>query len=190
MSNGKWRNLTLVRCVECCLSFLSHGSWNWLDIRFTFFFFFCLFRAAPMAYGSSQARGWIGAVAASLHQSSWQHPVLNPTSKAKDWTWALMDASKICFCWATMGTPSLFFYFFIFYFFNLFFVLFFCHFLGCSRSIWRFPGYGSNQSCSHQPMPEPQQLGIQVTSATYTSAHSNTRSLTHWARPGNKPTTS
>ena len=29
---------------------------------------FCLFRAAPMAYGSSQARGWIGAVAAGLRQ--------------------------------------------------------------------------------------------------------------------------
>ena len=32
-------------------------------------FFFGLFRAAPMAYGGSQARGQIGAVAASLHQS-------------------------------------------------------------------------------------------------------------------------
>ena len=33
---------------------------------FSFFFFFCLFRAAPEAYGCSQARGPIGAVAASL----------------------------------------------------------------------------------------------------------------------------
>ena len=34
-----------------------------------FFFFvcvFCLFRAAPMAYGSSQARGQSGAIAAGL----------------------------------------------------------------------------------------------------------------------------
>ena len=31
--------------------------------------FFCLFRAAPAAYGSSQARGRIGAVAAGLYQS-------------------------------------------------------------------------------------------------------------------------
>ena len=30
---------------------------------------YCLFRAAPTAYGSSQARGLIGAVAASLCQS-------------------------------------------------------------------------------------------------------------------------
>ena len=37
-----------------------------------FFFFFCLFaisKAAPTAYGGSQARGLIGAIAASLHQS-------------------------------------------------------------------------------------------------------------------------
>ena len=33
------------------------------------FFVFCLFRATPMAYGSSQARGQIGAVAAGLRQS-------------------------------------------------------------------------------------------------------------------------
>ena len=33
------------------------------------FFFFGLFRATPMAYGGSQARGLIEAVAAGLHQS-------------------------------------------------------------------------------------------------------------------------
>jgi len=62
------------------------------------FFFFFLFRATPLAYGSSQARGWIGAAAASLchkhsntrsklhlqlHRSSWQQwiidPVIEPT---------------------------------------------------------------------------------------------------------------
>ena len=40
------------------------------DIFFFFlFFFFCLFRAAPMAYGGSQAGGLIGATAAGLPQS-------------------------------------------------------------------------------------------------------------------------
>ena len=34
-----------------------------------FFLLFCLFRAAPMAYGGSQARGPIGAAAASLRHS-------------------------------------------------------------------------------------------------------------------------
>ena len=34
-----------------------------------FFLSFCLFRATPMAYGRSQARGLIEAVAASLYHS-------------------------------------------------------------------------------------------------------------------------
>ena len=34
-----------------------------------FFFFFCLFRVVPLAYGSSQARGRIRATAASLYHS-------------------------------------------------------------------------------------------------------------------------
>ena len=40
-----------------------------LFVCFGVFFFSCLFRAAPMAYASSQARGRIGAAAASLRQS-------------------------------------------------------------------------------------------------------------------------
>ena len=39
------------------------------DLNRNFFFFFCLFRAVPAAYGSSQARGRIGAAAACLHHS-------------------------------------------------------------------------------------------------------------------------
>jgi len=40
------------------------------ELILTFYFFiFYLFRAAPVAYGVSQARGLIGAVAAGLHQS-------------------------------------------------------------------------------------------------------------------------
>ena len=47
------------------------------------FFFFCFFRATPVAYGSSQARGHIGAVsaAASLHHShsnTGSEPCLRP----------------------------------------------------------------------------------------------------------------
>ena len=34
------------------------------------FFVFCSFRAAPAAYGGSQARGLIRAVAAGLHQAT------------------------------------------------------------------------------------------------------------------------
>ena len=36
---------------------------------FGLFVCFCLFRAAPVAHGGSQARGGIGAVAAGLHHS-------------------------------------------------------------------------------------------------------------------------
>ena len=45
---------------------------------FFFFFFFLLFRAIPVAYGGSQARGQIGAVAAGLH-----HRHSNARSKAR-----------------------------------------------------------------------------------------------------------
>ena len=39
-------------------------------------------------------------------------------------------------------------------------------------------------------MSQPQQRQIQAKSATYTTAHGNARSLTHWARPGIEPKTS
>ena len=38
-----------------------------------------------------------------------------------------------------------------------------------------------------QPTPQPQQCRIQAGSVTYTTTHSNTGSLTHWARLGIKP---
>ena len=50
-----------------------------------FYFIFCLFaisRATPVAYGGSQARGLIRAVAADLHQShsnARSEPSLQPT---------------------------------------------------------------------------------------------------------------
>ena len=55
-----------------------------LSLFFLSFFFFCLlsFMAAPAAYGGSQARGPIGAVAASLHHShsnAGSKPRLQPT---------------------------------------------------------------------------------------------------------------
>ena len=66
---------------------------------------FYLFRAAPVTYGGSQARGLIGATAAGLHHSSRQRRVLNPLSEARDGTHNLMVPGWICFCFATMGTP-------------------------------------------------------------------------------------
>ena len=48
--------------------------------------------------------------------------------------------------------------------------------------------YGSSPSCIFLPTPE--QLQIWATSATYTAACSNARSLTHWVKPGIKPASS
>ena len=43
-----------------------------ISLFFLNLFIFCLFRATPVAYGSSQARGHIGATAAGLHHSPQQ----------------------------------------------------------------------------------------------------------------------
>jgi len=87
--------------------------------------------------------------------------------------------------------PSSHFLFFSFFPHFLYFFLFlFLSFQGCICGIWKFPGWGSNPSYSCQPMPQPQQCSIQATSATYTTAHGNAGSLTHWARPGIAPTIS
>ena len=85
-----------------------------------FSFFFLSFRAVSKAYGSSQARGQIGAVAApayviaiatqdpsricNLHHSSQQHWILNPLNEARDQTCILMDTSRILSHCVTPGT--------------------------------------------------------------------------------------
>ena len=71
-------------------------------------FFLLLFRAAPTAYGSSQARGqmnwshscllayttatatWDLSHVCNLHHCSWQHQILKPLSGARDQTRILM----------------------------------------------------------------------------------------------------
>ena len=49
---------------------------------------------------------------------------------------------------------------------------------------------GLNWNCSYRTTLQPQQLGIWVASATYTTAHGTTGSLTHWARPEIEPVSS
>ena len=68
--------------------------------------------------------------------------------------------------------------------------LFFFSFQGHTHGTWKFPGKGSNPSCSCRPTPQPRRHGIQARSATYTKVPGNARSLTHEARPGVKPTSS
>ena len=51
-----------------------------------------------------------------------------------------------------------------------------CAAYGCS--------VGLKWSCSRWPTPQSQQHRIRAISVTYTTAHGNAGSLTHWARPG------
>ena len=71
-----------------------------------------------------------------------------------------------------------------------FFFFFFLSFQGPTCGIRRFPGLQSNRSYSCRRMPEPPQRQIPAASATYTTAHGNAGSLTHWARPGIEPASS
>ena len=75
---------------------------------FLLFFPFCLFRAVPVAYGSSWARGLTGAVAEPIpqHAGTWD-PLTHWARKAKDWTPILKDTSWILIHGATVGTPHL-----------------------------------------------------------------------------------
>ena len=85
---------------------MNKELWKQLENKILFYFIiFLLFRTTPTAYGSCQARGRIGAIAASLyhsHSNMESKPCLQPTpqltemplnplSKAKDWTCILMD---------------------------------------------------------------------------------------------------
>ena len=91
---------------------------------------FLLFRAAPAAYGGSQARDPIRAAAAGLHHSHsharsqphlwptcslWQCRILNPLSEARDRTFILMDTSRVLNLLNHSGN-SLFIYFFFHFF--------------------------------------------------------------------------
>ena len=96
------------------LCFHCHLSQGFLDL-------FCLlFRAKPSAYGSSQASCEVRAAAASLpyshsnarsklnlqpNHSSWQCWILNPLIKTRDQTCVFVDTSRVCYHWATVGTP-------------------------------------------------------------------------------------
>ena len=96
------------------------------------------------------------------------------------------------FCFLFLWLPILVLYLNCFFFFMsvhivfFFFGLFFSWvvFLFVCFSIWKFPGWGSNWSCSCQSTPQPQQCQIWDTSMTYTVSHGNAKSLTHWARSG------
>ena len=71
---------------------------------------------------------------------------------------------------------------------NFFFV--FCLFRAIPVAYGASQARGSNWSCSCWLPPQPKQHGIWAASVTYSTAHLNAGSLTHWARPGIEPTSS
>ena len=83
-------------------SLTIQGSWNLQRMECKFFFLFCLFRAAPAAYGSFQVRARIRAAAAVLYHSHskarskpymrpmyaavhGQHWIVYPTERGQGW---------------------------------------------------------------------------------------------------------
>ena len=150
---------------------------------------FFLSMATTLAYGGSHARGWIGA--SSLHHrhsniwaasatyaaacsnavslTHWVRPEIGPASSQR-LHWVSNPLNYNGNSW------NLLFFFFVF--------------LGPHTQHMEVPRLGVEWSYSCWPIPQLQQCQIWASSATYTTAHSNARSLTHWARPGTEPTTS
>ena len=98
-----WFSTLEISISENSLNLYDLSS-NTNQISTQFFFFFCFFRAVPMAYGGSQARGRIEAASlhhsaamrdpsliCNLHHSSWECWIPSPLSKARDLTCILMD---------------------------------------------------------------------------------------------------
>ena len=104
-----------------------HGPLMWILPPFLFFlfffFFFRLFRAAPKAYGRSQARSSITveliaytratampdpSLICDLHHSLWQRWILNPLREARDRTYILLDTSLSLLPLSHNGNPHLF----------------------------------------------------------------------------------
>ena len=64
------------------LLYFLHSTYKWYHTVFIFLFCFCFFRAVPVAYGGSKARGPIRTVATSLcqsHNNARSKPLLWPT---------------------------------------------------------------------------------------------------------------
>ena len=96
--------------------FISFKSYSATTVSYTLyclyiylFLFYCflLFRAIPVAYGRSQARGLIAATATTtqdlscicdLHHCSGQPSFLNPLSEARDRTHILVNTSCVHYC--------------------------------------------------------------------------------------------
>ena len=96
---------------------------NGQNSSFGFVFFFNLFCATHLghmevprlgvklepqlpAYATATAM-WDPSHVCNLHHGSRQHQFFNSLIEAKDQTCVLMGTSQICYCWATVGTLKL-----------------------------------------------------------------------------------
>ena len=150
----------------------------WTMDNFFFFGLFFFFRAEATAYGGSQAKGPVRTVAAGLctatatrapshicdlHHSSRQHRILHPLSEPTS-SWMLVGFTNH---WATMGTPTFFF------------------FLWPHLRHMEVPRLGVELELQLLAYATAQQPPIQAASATYVAACCNTGFLTHWGQGSN-----
>ena len=128
-----------------CWVHQSIVSCFFLNLFLILFFYFLLFKAAPIAYASSQARGQIRAIAPGLHHSTQQRQISEPLSKAREQTHILMDMSWICFHWPKQEL--------LFFFLNVFIYL---------ATPWhvKTPGPGIEPSLQLHAGPQLQQVWI------------------------------
>ena len=123
-----------------------------------------------LAYTTAMAM-WDPSHICNLHHSSWQDWNLNPLREARDWTCILMNTSLS----HNRNSPETFF--------------FFCLFRATSVV------YGGSQArgwigAALAGLHYSHSNARSELCLTYTTAHSNAGSLTHWARPGIEPASS
>ena len=124
--NYKWCQVALYTSHPVKVRSLFPHEFAWIHFLtsnnsfssiFFFFFFFLRLSVQHMEVpklevkSELQLTGYTTATAVGdpshvcdLYHNVWQRWVLNPLSKARSWTHILMDTTRVCFCWATMGT--------------------------------------------------------------------------------------
>ena len=133
----------------------------------------------------------------NLHHSSWQHWILNPLSKARDQTHILMVTNQVHIPLSHNQNPLMVildipgiavnealavlssehrigYNGLVCKWFGGFFGFGFCLFFWLHLQHVEVLGKVLNLSCRYQPIPHPQQRGIQATCATYATACGNT----------------